>query len=299
MTKKALAAVLVVLSAGFAFGQGSLPTAVRKAKKAAQDARLAIELRRMSEVLKPQGDADDLGELASQGKAGVAKLRSEQLSLEGVSVLDKLDAMYAELPNKTWAKDYAADLAEIVAVTPSWAADEGGTTQEMTSRLDAALALPDAAPEEPGFSWIFPEDVPLAEFRKIDPIRVFLMKHRIRRPKKSVKTTPEALVGGTMHVETGAEVEGVVTWTTTDHEFDRDYCFNIGDLHLEITPEWMLTHPHFPKPKLGQRVRAKGWTYYDYFHKAEHEYDPKDPVLGAERATLWEIHPVQELTVLP
>ena len=72
----------------------------------------------------------------------------------------------------------------------------------------------------------------------------------------------------------------------------------VGDLHLEITPEWRLLHKGMPLPKVGQKVRLKGWTYFDSFHGNELEYDPKDPVVGAERVTVWEVHPVQDVEVL-
>ena len=66
-----------------------------------------------------------------------------------------------------------------------------------------------------------------------------------------------------------------------------------------MTPEWRLLHPKIPKPKTGDKIRVRGWTYYDVFHKFEMEYDPADPVIGLTRATLWEIHPVQDVTILP
>lgn len=298
MTKTRLAALFMVVSAGLAFSQGGLPAASRKAKKAADSARLAIELRRISEKLKPPREAEELEDLAKAGRAAVAALKAEQFSTEAVSVLDKLDAIYAGLPQKTWAKDYGADLAAVVALTPAWSADEGGSEEDMSARLDDALVLPEAQPDTGEAFKLFPEDVPLEKFKKINPIVVFLMKHRLKRPKKLAATTPEAVVDGKHHVQVGVTVEGTVTWNTQGSEFDQDWCFNLGNLHLEITPEWRLTHRGFPKPKVGDRVRISGWTYYDSFHKAEHEYDDNDPVMGAQRYTLWEVHPVMDAKIL-
>jgi hypothetical protein len=68
---------------------------------------------------------------------------------------------------------------------------------------------------------------------------------------------------------------------------------------MEITPEWRLLHKGFIEPKVGQKIRVKGWTYYDYFHKSELEYDPADPVVGIKRVVVWEIHPVQSIEIIP
>lgn len=292
MTTPKLAATLVstLILTGPAFSQGGLGSAVKKAKQAAGETHLSLDLRRISEALKP-GDEEDLDKLAAQGREALAKLRAESLSSEGVSALDKLDEVYKELPKRTWAKDYALDFAAIIALTPGWVADEGGTVAEMHKRLEEAFPIPDVQPDtQDPLLKIFPEDVPLEKFKHICPITIFLMKHRLRRPKTITKTTPEDLIADKLHVQIGAQVEGVVNWATDGHEFDRDYCFNIGDLHLEITPEWQLTHPGFIKPKVGDKVRVTGWTYWDYFHPAEHDLDA-----GDKRFTDWELHPVQSI----
>jgi len=292
-TTKLAAAVATLLLAGPAFSQGGLGSAVRKAQQAADAAKLSIELRRISAALK-SGDEEDLEKLAQNGRDAIAKLRAETFSIEGVSALDKLDAVYAGLPKKTWAKDYAGDFAAIIALTPGWVADEGGTVEEMNKRLDEAFPIPDAQPDTQEMFKLFPEDVPIEKFKHIFPVTIFLMKHRLKRPKTITKTTVDDILADKLHVQIGAQVEGVVNWTTDGREFDQDYCFNIGDLHLEITPEWLLLHPHFIKPKVGDKVRVTGWTYWDYFHPAEHDFDPKE-----KRFTDWEIHPVQSIERVP
>jgi hypothetical protein len=289
-TKLAATVVSTLLLAGPAFSQGGLGSAVRQAKRAADATRLALELKRISEALKP-ADEEELDRLSKHGRAALAKLRDESLSSEGLTALDKLDAVYKDLPKRTWAEDYALDLAAIIALTPGWVADEGGSVEQMNKRFDESFPIPDAQPDSDELIKLFPEDVPLEKFKHICPITIFLMKHRLKRPKTITKTTPEDLIANKLHVQVGAQVEGVVTWATGGREFDRDYCFNIGDLHLEITPEWLLTHRGFIKPKVGDKVRVTGWTYWDYFHPAEHDLD--EP--GSRRTTDWEIHPVQSI----
>ena len=214
-------------------------------------------------------------------------------------VLARLETICRGLPHKAYAAEYSRELMRAVATELREAAGTG-EAEAILSRLRDDLFLPDQqAGEEDAFSSLalFPIDLTLAQFKKLGAIRIFLVKHRLRRPPSTARTTPKEIVGGKHHVQVGVEVEGVLT--RASGEVDLDYTFNIGDLHMEMTPEWRLAHPGIPKPKTGQRVRVRGWTYYDSFHKSEHEYDPEDPVLGKTRATLWEIHPVQDVEVLP
>lgn len=211
----------------------------------------------------------------------------------------RLEALCRGLPRKTYASEYSRELMRAVATELREAA--GGSDEDaILERLREHLVLPDQQPgEEDAFSSLalFPIDLTLAQFKKLGAIRIFLVKHRLRRPPGYAKTAAKDLVAGKHHVQIGVELEGEVN--RGSGEVDLDYTFNIGDLHLEMTPEWRLAHPDLPKPKKGQRVRVRGWTYYDSFHKAEHEYDPSDPVLGTKRVTLWEVHPVQDVEILP
>lgn len=213
--------------------------------------------------------------------------------------LARLETMCRELPTKTYAEQYPGSLVRGIAAELRDAASQHDEAAVL-AQLRANLLLPDVdAGEEDAFSSLalFPVDLPVAKFKKLGPIRIFLVKHRLRRPKAHAKTTDAAIVAGKHNVQVGVEVEGVVN--RASGEVDLDYTFNIGNLHIEMTPEWRLAHPGIHKPKKGQRVRVRGWTYYDYFHKAEPEYDPEDPVLGLARKTLWEIHPVQDVELLP
>lgn len=213
-------------------------------------------------------------------------------------VIPRLEKLCRELPSKTYAEQYPRGLIKALATELR----EASTLNETNALavLKEHLIFPDQMPgEEDAFSSLalFPTDLTLAQFKKLGVIRNFLVKHRIKRPKTHVKTMAQAIVDEKHHVQIGVEVEGTVTQHSGS--FDQDYTFNIGDLHIEMTPEWRLLHPKIPKPKKGDKIRVRGWTYYDVFHKFEMEYDPADPVIGLTRATLWEIHPVQDVEILP
>ena len=213
-------------------------------------------------------------------------------------VIPRLEKLCRELPNKTYAEQYPRSLIKSLATELREAAelDEAAAL----ALLKQNLVLPDQQPgEEDAFQVeaLFPTDRTLKEFLKLGPIRIFLVKHRIKRPKSHVKTTAKDIVGGKHNVQIGAEIEGTVLRHSS--AIDGDYTFDIGDLHIEMTPEWRIAHPKIHKPKKGDKVRVRGWTYYDSFHKAEQEYDPDDEVLGINRVTLWEIHPVQDIELLP
>lgn len=213
-------------------------------------------------------------------------------------VIPRLEKLCRELPSKTYAEQYPRSLIKSIA-----------TELREASELDEAaalavlkqnLVLPDQKPgDEDAFEAqaLFPVDVTLERFLKLGPIRIFLVKHRIKRPKSHVKTTAKDIVDKKHNVQIGVEIEGTVL--RQNSYIDGDYTFDIGDLHIEMTPEWRIAHPKIHKPKKGDKVRVRGWTYYDSFHKAEQEYDPDDEVLGINRVTLWEIHPVQDIELLP
>jgi len=210
--------------------------------------------------------------------------------------LGKLEQLFRELPRKPYARGLAADLALALAGEVGDAAQSRESDADALARLERGLALPAAVADDSGAGDLsfFPVDVPLPEYKKLSRVKVFLMKHRTDKPANLRVTTPDELVGGRRDVESGVEVVGVVTHT---HRFlgDGDFTFDFGNgLHMEIPPESrsVLT------PKVGDRVRVRGWSYYDLFHKAEREFDPDDPVVGARRITLWEIHPVQSVVVL-
>lgn len=213
--------------------------------------------------------------------------------------LARLETMCRELPSKGYAEQYVRSLMRSVATELREAAAEADEAA-ILARLRGNLALPDQQTgEEDAFSSLalFPVDLPVDRFKKLGAIRIFLVKHRLRRPRSHAKTTAEAIVDGKHNVQVGVEIEGVVN--RASGEIDQDYTFDIGQLHIEMTPEWRLAHPGILKPKKGQRIRVRGWTYFDSFHKTEFEYDPEDPVLGLTRKTLWEIHPVQDVELLP
>ncbi len=215
-------------------------------------------------------------------------------------VMTRLEKMCRELPSKTYAAEYPRSLIKAIATELRDAAENGKNENEILAILKEHLVLPDQMPgEEDALSSLalFPTDLTLPQFLKLGAIRIFLVKHRIRRPKSHTLTDAKSIVAGRHNVQIGVEIEGRVV--RDSGAIDGDYTFDIGDLHIEMTPEWRLLHPNIHKPKKGERIRVRGWTYFDSFHKAEFEYDPADPVLGISRVTLWEIHPVQDVELLP
>ena len=153
--------------------------------------------------------------------------------------------------------------------------------------LAALLALRDLA-------WA-PKSISVEAFCALSGWRRLLIKHRIGRPASYVKTTVEALAAGAHPVGVGVELEGVVTGVFGSP--DGDFCFDLGDLHVELKPEWRLFH-RGPLPQVGQRVRARGWTFYDITHDDEPVYDPAHPGTRKKRASFWEVHPALEVDLL-
>ena len=277
----------------------------RRAKTLQESERVKKDLKYISEELDREtvNDVEDTKSLEAYSEGVLARIeelrRNGQIDPKLGAVLNRLEALYRDLPKRDYAREYGGSLVRAINEELRWIADDSTTADEKLALLDEQLSLPDAMPEDGDAApngWIFPVDVPLEKFKKLDPIRVFLMKHHIKRPKSHVRTTPADLIGNKHHVQIGVELEGTVTWA--GGAFDRDYCFNIGELHMEITPEWRLLHRKMPLPKVGQKIRVKGWSYFDYFHGSEIEFDEADPVLGSSRATVWEIHPVQDVEIL-
>lgn len=210
--------------------------------------------------------------------------------------LELLEEIYEALPEREYAEQYAGGLVKAIAHELRWIAQEAKNQTELLETLKAHLILPEQAPgEEDAFSSLalFPVDLPVDKFERLGPIRIFLVKHRIKRPRSHARTSAEAIAAGRHNVQVGVLVEGEVV--RQDRAVDQDYTFDIGTLHIELTPEWRILHPGIHRPTVGERICVKGWTYFDIFHKNEWEYDPEDPVLGVNRVHVWEIHPVQEI----
>lgn len=266
--------------------------------------RIKKDLRYISEELDREtleGESDKpLQAYSSGGLSRLAALRARgAIDPRLAPVLDQLAGLYRGLADRTYAQDYAGSLVKAVNDELRWVAEAPSSVAEKLRTLKEDLVLPPAAAGDGGVDALasFPEDLPLAKFLKLGPIKIFLMKHRLKRPESYAATTPQALIAGKHNVEVGVEMEGTVTGA---HFFpwDRDYTFDIGNLHLEITPEWRLAHKGMVEPKVGQKIRLKGWSYFDRFHGSELEYDPEDPVVGIKRVTVWEVHPVQDIEVL-
>lgn len=153
---------------------------------------------------------------------------------------------------------------------------------------------------------LFPVDVPLEEFQKLGPVRIFLMKHRQRRPPDYTEVTGEDLAAGRYNVQKGVILRGRVT---NSHFFagDGDHVFNIGIIHNEITPIWRATHRGPRIPRNGDLVEIRGWSYYDSFHDEEGpdeqaiwEVPDENSPTGKRwtRPNVWEVHPVTDVRVI-
>lgn len=319
MNRTIFAACAVILLAGAtqAFSQEKEP--LKKAERDAREKaeahrearhkafreleRLRKDLRYISEEL----DREILGprrDLDSYSKAGL--LRLEELNRRGNihgklgPAMAKLEELYKGLPSMEYAREYARGLVKSISHELRWIADEAQDEAELLKLLEENLvisreALVDGKQPSPE-AW-FPVDVPLDKFKRLGPIRIFLVKHRMKRPKSHAATDAATILAAKHNVQIGVELTGKVTGQ--DYAIDQDYTFDFGALHIELTPEWRILHPSIPKPKVGDKVRVKGWTYFDIFHKAEEEYDPEHPTLGLSRLSQWEIHPVQEIEILP
>lgn len=305
--------ILLSLLAGNLLAAGAetdLPKASREALTAVRAAaplpvdNMSRDVRRLADALDAANEGafeEENKPLASVAADSLEVLKAQRPTLDKrlAPALDQFERLYRELPRKQYAAEYGSELQRILSEQLRWSAANAKTPEALLADLKEHLKLPDSIPGDADVEnlAVFPTDVPLEKWKKLDPIRVFLMKHRLKRPKTHSLTSAADIVGGRHKVVEGVQIEGTVTEVFS--AFDQDYCFNIGALHVEMTPEWRILHPSIVKPKVGDRVRLRGWTYYDSFHKAEHEYRPDDPFYGVNRPTLWEIHPVQEVTLLP
>lgn len=289
-----------------------LPQAEREARQAAQEyqeaaakrykslERLRKDLRYIAEsldreIVTPGAKEKTLADLSQGGLARLEQLRRDGNIHEDLTpALERLIELYESFPKRDWAEEYPRSLAKAIGTELRWIAEQAKTREELLRNLDENLRLPDDGPDQKG--WL-KTDVTVAEFVAQGAIKVFLAKHRQKRPESFVKASAAELIAGRHHVQIGVLIEGSATHHK-DRHIDGDSSFDFGALHNEITPEWRLRHPKLPLPKTGERVCAKGWTYYDSFHKDEEEYSPEDPVLGISRATVWETHPVFDIQIL-
>lgn len=257
--------------------------------------RLKKDLRYVAEELDRElmGPKKNATAAAAALRARIAGLRARgNLDPRLDPILTKLDQLYSTMDQRDHIDYYVRSFMHAITDELREAADQAKDSASLIKTLEGRLDVPVDAE-----SWL-KEDLSVADFKKQGPIKIFIAKHRIKRPTSYVKTTATAVVASRHHVQIGVEIEGVVTYRSLS--IDGDLTYDFGSLHLEITPEWRLFYErNLPDPKIGDRIRIKGWSYYDSFHQSEEEYDPADPVLGAARKTLWEIHPLQDLELLP
>lgn len=309
MTYSILAAVFICVLPLRLHAGKALPEAERKAHEAAEEfrearherfktlERLRKDLRYISEEIDREIVLDRKKSLSAYSRgllARIARLRSSgNIHPELGPTLDRIEGLSRDFPSRRYAEPYARGLVKALAHELRWIAETAKSESELLSLLNEHLKLPDSVDAA---GWL-KKDVPKDEFVAQGPIKIFLAKHRLKRPPRYAATTAAAVVGDRHNVQIGVDVTGMVV--RHKRSVDGDYTFDIGNLHIELTPEWRAAHRRIPKPVAGQRVRARGWTYWDMFHKAEEEYDPDDPVLGVNRVTMWEIHPVLDIQILP
>ncbi len=242
--------------------------------------RIADELDR--ELLAPHATARDA---ALSLKSRISRLRALHLDARLDPVLDALERFYDTLERRPYVDYWTPDLLRAVTGELRRRSARAKNAASFAEELTRALDVPIDAES------VLPENLTVAEFKKLGMIRVFLAKHRVRRPSVHVPTTPADLARGRRNVQIGVVVEGVVT-AAHGVSIDRDVTFNLGDVHLEITPEWRhVLDRGIPSPQKGDRVRVRGWTYYDAFHESG---EPQ-----SARENVWEIHPVLDLEILP
>jgi len=304
-----IALLIPALPRGHAAAKG-LPEADREAREATEDylessraryrelERLKKDIRYISETIDREFILDKKRSLAAYSQSVLARIaelrRSGNIHPKLNPLLQQLENLFRDVPERHFAEPYASGLVKFIAHELRWTADNAKTETELLRLLRRRLALPD---EVDAAGWL-KTDVSISEFIAQGVIKLFLAKHRLKRPETHVVTTAEDIVGNKHNVQIGVDVTGTVVHHNK-FSIDGDKTFDIGDLHIELTPEWRIAHPKLPIPVTGQRIRVRGWTYFDMFHKVEEEYNPDDPVLGAGRASQWEIHPVQDIEILP
>lgn len=302
--------IVLAALAALAWAQDPAPTELEQAQGQANQAasragrsvsrrqdleRLRKDLRYIAEELDREllGPRTNARDTATALNARIAGLRARgNIDPRLDPVLVRLERLFATMEQREHIDFFVWSFVRAVTDELREAADTAKDQASLLKTLDERLDVPIDAEA------FLKEDLTLAQFRKQGPIKIFIAKHRLKRPKRHVTTTAPAVVASRHHVQIGVELEGVVT--RRNPSIDGDTTFDIGHLHIEVTPEWRLVYGRdMPIPHVGDRVRLKGWTYYDSFHKSEEEYDAADPDLGAERKTLWEVHPVLDVEILP
>ncbi|MBI3553925.1 MAG: hypothetical protein HY077_15625 [Elusimicrobia bacterium] len=231
----------------------------------------------------PVPGAQSLSDYSSALRARLSELRrAGGLDPALAPVLPQLDALYASLPLKSYAREFAGPLSEAIAQELREASRRSLTEPDLLARLRRELVLPDDLEAS------FTEGISVADWVKLGLIKRFLYKHRLSRPKTYATATPAELKAGALAVEVGVETSGTVSDGHRAHE-DQDWCFTIGGVEMEIPPEWILSHPKLHLPAAGETVKVRGWTYYDNYH---------DDEIPGGRPTAWEIHPAQDVEVL-
>ncbi|MBI4052122.1 MAG: hypothetical protein HY400_06425 [Elusimicrobia bacterium] len=227
---------------------------------------------------------------ANRAKRVVESFRGT-FSPELQPVLDRLIQIFDEFPKRDYAQEHPGDVMRAIArqleVSAQRASSSGGIPKEILKDL----YLPTHGEIET--EALFPKNISLKKFKKLNPIIVWLLKHRRSLPGIYTPVVPFHMKKDQYNVQIGVILEGVVQ--RINRAVDGDIVFDVEDIHCEITPEDQIFRK-IKAPVVGSQVKVYGWSYYDLFHEDEAEEEKE---LTANRATVWEVHPVNKIEVLP
>lgn len=212
-------------------------------------------------------------------------------------VFDRLQAMYEALPNRYYTA-YSPRQAFLSSVRQlQYDAKEASGAADLLARLGQSLSFP-LEIESEGAKGLLPTKMTLDRYLRKGPILIFIMKHRLSKPKEYAEMTEDEFIAkvkaGEPVLGTGIVVRGTVTWAGSSIDLDKTW--NHQTIHLEITPETWLFRGLRP-PKAGDYVEIQGWTYYDMFHTDEEEAEG-DSEFEGNRPTVCEVHPATKVTIL-
>ncbi|MEK7287296.1 MAG: hypothetical protein AAB091_01880 [Elusimicrobiota bacterium] len=272
------------------WGDGVDPSLIRRREELAV---IAEELR--GESLRLKGN---VGQMVRQLQDRIENIkRSPQRTSALIAVLDHLKTLVTQYPARSYGREHPRSTTRAIARQLTVTADRAVSADDLSRRLLTDLILP--PDDEASLERILPVNMTLEDFKKKGPILIFIMKHRLSVPDSYDPIEPENLMDGRYNVGVGVLMRGRVS---DAHYFagDGDFVFNIVPIHCEITPGWRAKYQRIrgramTQPKDGDLVEIRGWTYYDLFHEDE---SSEERELTEGRPTVWEIHPVTEVTVL-
>ncbi|GEM_PF-4355449 len=283
--RMALVVVIGLLPAFYAKSY-ALPPDQQLLEQKAEIAQIAETLRQ--ESLQLEGKIRDI--LPRLFGAVATLKRDPGRGVSANAVLDHLAYVFNQFPLHIYCAGDPAEMVRVITRQIAFALNRVASVSELPIKVKEAIVLP----EDAILYGDFPEDIPLEKFKRLAPITIFLMKHRMNFPGSVVAARAGDLASGKYNVGVGVVLRGKVR---NIHRFDGDddIVFDIEMIHCEITPTWRQRHPDMLIPKEGDLVELAGWSYYDIFHADESQ---EENVGMKKRQTVWEVHPVQKIVAL-